>query len=145
MFSVSTFACPHLSHVNEHSTVIPHGAFAEQPSTEIYEGTGALITEQLAAGNGKSEARSDRHTSSDALRVVRLPCGLSAWDPSRYQHECHGTHITASLVNEECWPVRGDIMTTAPCRQAADGGVPDPSIVSGCGYCPTQASCIVAL
>ena len=102
MFSVSTFACPHLSHVNEHSTVIPHGAFAEQPSTEIYEGTGALITEQLAAGNGKSEARSDRHTSSDALRVVRLPCGLSAWDPSRNQHECHVALITASLVDEGC-------------------------------------------
>jgi hypothetical protein len=45
-------------YANEHNTVIPHRAFAGQTPNEIYEGTGALIAEQLAAANNK--ARLDR-------------------------------------------------------------------------------------
>ncbi|MFN7893718.1 MAG: hypothetical protein ACK5OC_25750 [Pirellula sp.] len=37
------------------------------------------------------------------------------------------------------------ISTTAPYRQAADGGVSIHCSGSGYGYCQTQASCVVAL
>jgi hypothetical protein len=37
------------------------------------------------------------------------------------------------------------IITIAPRRQAADGGVSVHCSCSGYGYCPTQASCVVAL
>ena len=57
-------------YVDEQNTVIPHRAFAGQTPTEIYEGTGALIAEQLAAANNKQDsigsARIDRCVASCA-------------------------------------------------------------------------------
>jgi hypothetical protein len=52
--------------LDEHNTVIPHRAFAGQTPTEIYEGTGALIAEQLAAANNK--ARLDRISKNRQMR-----------------------------------------------------------------------------
>ena len=42
------------------------------------------------------------HTS--LILEKRLPCGSSAWDPSRNQYEHRGIHITMSLVDVGWWP-----------------------------------------
>jgi hypothetical protein len=52
--------------LDEHNTVIPHRAFAGHTPNEIYEGTGALIAEQLAAANNK--ARLDRIVKQKQMR-----------------------------------------------------------------------------
>lgn len=53
-------------YVDEHNKVIPHRAFAGQTPSEIYEGTGALIAEQLAAANAKT--RLDRIAKHRQMR-----------------------------------------------------------------------------